>query len=359
MDQIAKMSDIYDVTVLTKTEDIDFLIRRGIRVKILSVPLERKIDLLRDLWVLVIIFRHFLRNKYDIVHTVTPKAGLIGMTAAKLAGIRVRIHTFTGQVWGTRRGIVRTILRFADGITSFMATIILADSSSQLDYIVAEGVVSKKKARVLGKGSISGVNTIRFDADSERKIVTRQKYGIHQDAFLFLYMARLTRDKGAIVMALAFAEFSRNDKSSYLLIVGPDEEQVRPAIREICAECIDRVVFVDFVSDPENYMAAADVFCMPSFREGFGTAMINASSVGIPVLASRIYGSIDAVEDGVTGFLFEPGNDKELAALMQKLKCDAALCRNLGLNGRKRTIEFFSEEKLTAELLQLYKCAIG
>jgi glycosyltransferase involved in cell wall biosynthesis len=159
-------------------------------------------------------------------------------------------------------------------------------------------------------------------------------------------------------MAEAFTIFAATNEKTHLIIVGPDEESLRPKMRELFGACIDRVHFVDLVHIPEEYMACADVFCMPSYREGFGTALINAAAVGIPAIASRIYGSSDAIDDGHTGFLFEAGNIDEFVTLLRRLEGDPELRLSMGKNARARATDKFSEELLTQSLLEFYKAKL-
>ena len=208
---------------------------------------------------------------------------------------------------------------------------------------------------MLANGSISGVNLSRFEPNPELRLKVRRNYNIPDNVLVFLFMSRLTRDKGALVMAEAFSAFCIEEQSAHLFVVGPDEENLRPRIREICQKCIDRVHFVDYTNLPGEYMSSADVFCLPSYREGFGTATINASAVGIPAIASRIYGSVDAIDEGVTGLLHEAGNISELVRKNEAgLGFDPDLRSRMGENGRLRVQNCFSEEMVTKALLEFY-----
>jgi len=355
LDQLSALSKLYDVTLIANTEDLSFLEERGIKAKIISAPIERKINPIKDIMALFYLFNLFRKNAFDLVHSVTPKAGLLAMIAAAFAGVPVRIHMFTGQVWGTRSGAMQLLLKTADRVTAWLATHILVDSFSQQDFLLQNNVISKNKSFVLAQGSISGVNISRFKPDPKQHLKIRHKYEIPETSLVFLYMARLTRDKGALVMAEAFSRFSENDSLAHLFIVSPDEEGLRPLIYEMCHKCIDRIHFVDFTSLPEEYMASADIFCLPSYREGFGTVLINAAAVGIPAIASRIYGSVDAIVEGVTGLLHEAGNVNELICKMKQLSSDTALREKIGENARLRVISDFSEEVVTAAVIAFYQ----
>lgn len=355
IDQIRAAAEQFEISVLVKTQDVDFLSRRNIDARVIPTDIEREIRPFADLRALFQLYRSMKKERPVLVHSTGPKGGLLGMAAARAAGVPVRIHTFTGQVWTNSTGLRRLMLKMADCCTGWLATDVLVDSQSQKHFIVDEHVVPARKATVLGQGSISGVNVERFVPDSVARAKVRDEYGISEDAFLILYMARLTRDKGALVMAEGFACLARDYPGEvYLLVVGPDEEELTPRLKQICHECLTRVHFVGYTNQPESFMAAADVLCLPSYREGFGTVLINAASVGIPTIASRIYGSEDAVIDGETGLLIAPGNSTELAGKLGWLLQDPALRARLGSKGRERVCRDFAENVVTAAVIDFY-----
>jgi glycosyltransferase involved in cell wall biosynthesis len=360
IDQIRKLSTQYDVTLLVKTTDPGFLRRYGININVISVPIERRIHLFRDAWAFLRLIAIFRRNSYDLVHSTGPKAALLAPIAGVVAGIPIRVHTFTGQVWAGRSGMARWVLKNADRIGAWAATHILVDSFSQRDFLLEEHIVSAAKSGVIAKGSFNGVNTDVFKPNAVMRAQIRRSHSIGPDDFVFLYMARLTRDKGALVMAEAFAHFcASNGPVAHLLVVGPDEEGLRPTMRELCSTHIGHVHFVEYSLEPEQFMAAANALCLPSYREGFGSVLINAAAVGIPAIASRIYGSEEAVQEGVTGLLHEVGSAVELAQKMTLLYRDSALRERLGASGRARVERDFSEEKVTAAVLEFYEGLLG
>ena len=359
LDQIRALTAHYDVTLATNTENPGFLAGRGINAKLIHIPIERKIDCKSDIRALYRLYRIFRKQGFALVHSVDPKAGLLSMAAGMLARVPVRIHTFTGQVWVTRRGAMRLLLKTADRIIVQFATHILIDSSSQRMFLLKHGIVAKEKSFVLGHGSISGVDVCRFQPNPTARQQIRAKNCVPAESLIFLYMSRLTRDKGALVMAEAFAKFAASDDQSHLFVVGPDEDGVLPAMTRLFSECMPRVHFFGFTSVPEEFMAGADVLCLPSYREGFGTVLINAAAVGIPALASHVYGSVDAVEDGITGLLHQPGNASEMADHMMRLKNDPSLRKTLGDNGRRRAVRDFSEQSVTSAALNFYCDALA
>jgi len=355
IDHIRAMRNMYDIEVIVNTEDVNFLKPFGLDVAVIRVDIERKISLFRDLWALIYLFHVFRENKYDIVHSITPKAGLLSMLAGFFAGIPVRIHTFTGQVWTTRKGFARWSLKTADKLIAFCATQILVDSHSQRDFLIKEKVVSALKSHVIANGSICGVDTKRFSPNPEARMNLRKKLGVSESDVVFLFLGRLNWDKGLLDLAMAFSVVCGVHNNVRLVLVGPDEENLRGRILEFCKSCSERVYFEDYTDRPEQYMATADVFCLPSYREGFGIVVIEAASVGVPAIGSRIYGITDAIEDGITGFFHEPGNADELAVIMKRFIDNPILIKKMGEAARVRAQQLFSKEIVTSAMLDYYE----
>src|SRR5487761_2460465 len=248
------------------------------------LPIQRKIAPYSDganLWSL---FRLFRRHRFDIVQSVTPKAGLLAMAAAWMANCPRRIHWFTGQVWITRAGLMRTLLKAADRMIARLATQVLVDSASQRDFLGAAGIVAASKSSVLSRGSICGVGPSRFRPDPAARERIRRSHGIPAGAVVFLYLGRINRDKGLLDLAQAFAAAGARHPGAHLLRVGPDEDNLRAELAGAAAACAGKLHSAGLTDRPQDYFAAADVFCLPSYREGFGTTVIEAAAAGMPAI---------------------------------------------------------------------------
>lgn len=324
------------------------------RVTYFSVPLAREISPLVDLKTLFQLVRLFRRHRFDAVHSVTPKAGLLGMLAARIAGVPVRVHWFTGQVWATRAGVGRFVLKSADRLIAATSSHLLADSPSQRDFLLAEGVCRAGAVEVIGDGSICGVDGERFRPDPQARERVRVEHGIPLDAPLVLFLGRLNTDKGLREMADAMLALDERFPSLYWLVVGPDENGMVEHIRSVAGRLGKRLHFQGFTRAPEAYMAAADIFCLPSYREGFGSSVLEAAAAGVPSVASRIYGLTDAVEDGVTGLLVPPSRVPELVDALQRLLDDGALRVAMAEAARARALQRFSRERVVEGLSAFY-----
>lgn len=328
-------------------------------VRMINVDIRREISPLADLIALYKLCQIFRREKFKLVHSLTPKAGLLTMLAAFICRVPVRIHVFTGQLWVTKKGVARFILKTLDRLIAALATNILTDSSSQRAFLVAEKVVSPERIQVLCDGSICGVDASRFKPNADARSRIRHLLNIHNNDKVVLFLGRLNRDKGVLDLARAFAVIAARIPEVMLVFVGPDEKGLNPALHEILTDCISRVRFVEMTQVPEDYMAAADVFALPSYREGFGSAIIEAAACGVPAVASRIYGLTDAVVEGETGLMHEPGSVAELVTKVEQLLQDDLMRQKMGESARTRAQTRFATQCIVDAQLAFYREAIA
>lgn len=349
--QAAAMS--YEVTVVCNADDQYLL--EGLSATIILLPIVRKPSPWRDLLTLYQLWKLFRVERFDIVHSIMPKMGLLAMLAAWAADIPIRLHTFTGQVWVTKTGLSRKVFMLFDRLIAKLATCVLTDSPSQRDFLMAEGVLHSGEGEVIGAGSICGVDPVRFRADADIRLALRLELGIPLHAIVILFMGRLNREKGMLELAAAFKTLALSDPNLYLLLVGTEEDVQFEEIQQICSSSAARLFHQRFTPAPERFMAAADIFCLPSYREGFGLTVIEAASCGVPCVASRIYGVTDAVVDGVTGLLVDVKNSAVLAEALRLLVDQPALRQRLGSSARERVQTYFSQQVLVTALMDFYQ----
>jgi len=351
---IRMLQQHYDLTIIVNTDNPHFLRPHGIDVKVMPVRIERKISVIQDLKALFRLISIFRKNDFQLIHSIAPKAGLLTMIAGAVSKIPIRIHCFTGQVWANSSGMKRLFLKHIDKLTALCATHLLTDSQSQRDILLSEKIASSKKLTVLANGSVSGVDPERFCANRELREGIRNQLDVSADAVLFLFLGRLTRDKGVMDLAEAFKRLMCDTHNAEILFVGPDEENLQCKIIKSLKEFSNRAHFIGYTKTPEQYMMAADVLCLPSYREGFGMVTIEAAATGIPSIASNIYGISDAVIDKETGLLHTPGNISEIASCMSVMCKDVGTRNKLGCNARERAIKLFSQDILVKALKDFY-----
>jgi glycosyltransferase involved in cell wall biosynthesis len=356
---IIMLTQYYDVTLIANGVEKDFANSTDEHIRIIPVSIARAVSLLQDLMALIRLFKIFKSEQFYAVHSITPKAGLLTMLAALAAGVPVRIHTFTGQVWATKSGVVRWGLKVLDKLIARCATSLLTDSFSQQAFLVDQKIVQTNKITVLGNGSVSGVDVERFKPNLSAKQRIRSDLKIPQEAVVCLYLGRLNPDKGVQDLAAAFARVAAKMPNAYLIVVGPDEGGLSEILQNILSDCSHQYHRIGYTNKPEEYMAAADIFCLPSYREGFGSVLIEAAAAGVPALASDIYGITDAVVNGQTGILHEPKNINQIIEYLQELISDDAMRQNMSDQGIKRAKELFATHVLVTAMQNYYQSLLS
>ena len=332
----------YDVTVVYNTFSDRYLPPLGLPINEKSVQIERKISPYKDLVALIQLCLFMRRARFDMVITLVPKAGILGMLAAFFSNVRIRVHIFQGEVWASRGGFLRAFLRFCDVFTARLATNLLAVSPSERNFLEQEGVVRSGRIQVIKKGSICGVDSDRFKPDEQARQDVRTEFGFESSDIVCVFLGRLAVEKGICDLARAFKQSLKMQGKLRLLLVGPDEDALEHEIRSILGPVASRrLTICPYTLFPERLLACADFHCMPSYREGFGMAIIEAASVGIPSIATRIYGIVDAIEENVTGLLVPPRDVQRLSDAITRLANDKKLRKSLGSAARERAIREF------------------
>lgn len=314
----------------------------------------RKPNLLVDIKTLLKLTYWIIKSKPTLTISLSPKAGFLNSLSAYIAGVPYRIHWFTGQVWVTKNGLVKKFYKIIDKIIFNLSTHVLVDSHSQRKFLLLNNIISKNKSTVLLDGSVGGVNLRRFKFNNLNRNSKRRKLNIPKNDFVFLYLGRINKDKGVVDLIKAF-KLIQKIKKAFLILVGTIEDNnISRLIR------YDRqIIYVEKTNKPEEWFSIADIFCLPSYREGFGSTIIEAASCNLPTLGSNIYGISDAIIKNQTGFFHKAGDINDLKKKMLFVIKNRKLIKKYGLKARKRVEKKFDENLISIKLLNFINLKIN
>jgi glycosyltransferase involved in cell wall biosynthesis len=324
-----------------------------------AVRMTRKIDLIGDCVALVRLWRILRRLRPDIVHTHTPKGSLLGIVAAALARVPVRIHHIHGLPHLTARNYRRVILKTSERLAASLATRTICVSRSIMQAAIHDGISHSGKAKVLLSGSVDGVDGVdAFNparhADGRQSI--RQTYGIPEHALTVGCVARLVPDKGIPELVEAWLHIQREAPGAHLLLVGTDErEHPLPGETLHLLRTAPNVHVTGLLFNIGSVYAALDILVLPSHREGMGAVLLEGAAMGLPIVTTRVPGCIDAVEEGVTAVLVDVRSPAALAAAILGYMHDAQRRHDHGIAGRARVLQLFERTALWAAVHEEYR----
>ncbi|TXD56683.1 glycosyltransferase family 4 protein [Polaribacter sp. IC066] len=352
---IRELGKLYDIYLVANFDGFDNSNFSELPIKEFKhIPIVRDIKLNRDIKALFLLKKYFKQMKFDVVHSVTPKAGLLSVFAGQLAKKNIRIHIFTGQVWYTKKGLFKKMLMMLDCFIVWYATDILVDGEAQRQFLIKNKIIKEDNSFVLGKGSISGVDTKRFLPSEIVKNEVRLELGIKESEVVFMFLGRMNRDKGIVELAEAFNRLQLENLNICLLLVGGDEENMNAIVKKRVKN-IESVIFYGVTKEPEKMLQACDVFCLPSYREGFGTSILEASLLEKPVICSDTYGLMETIIENKTGLRHKVADADSLFFQMEKLVKNKELRKELGKGGRDYVLLNFSAETISEKWLEFYK----
>jgi glycosyltransferase involved in cell wall biosynthesis len=307
---LKELAQEYEVVAVSSPGEALERVRQREGVKTIAVPMERHISLLKDLKSLWRMWRVLRKERPDIIHSITPKAGLMSMVGGWLAGVPVRVHTFTGLVWPTTTGLKRRVLMATDWLTCACATHVIPEGEGVKNDLLKHNI-THKPIKVLGYGNIRGIDMSHFNpADFNRG---------HHGGFTFVFVGRIVRDKGINELVAAFDKLHKEHPEVRLVLVGDREGNLDP----VAPETIDRINRGDGIeavgkqSDVRPFYAQADALVFPSYREGFPNVVIEAGAMGLPSIVTDINGSREIIIDGQNGIIVPSKNEEALYQAMK------------------------------------------
>jgi len=329
-----------------------------------AINMSRKITPFQDLKSLWEMWNFLRKEKPQIVHTHTPKAGIIGMLAARLAGVPHRLHTVAGLPLMEATGIKRKILNFVEKLTYSSATRVYPNSKGLYDFILQNNFTQSNKLKIIANGSSNGINTTFFSPDqvSETEwVALREKLNIQPDDFVFVFVGRIVSDKGINELIKAFSELQAVENNELmgikLLLVGGLENDLDPLNPETLAEINQNkdIISVGFQQDVRPFFAISDALAFPSYREGFPNVVMQAGAMGLPSIVSDINGCNEIIVEGENGLIIPPKNVEKLKEKMLTLAGDKNLYIKLKENSRRMIENRYEQSVVWNALLEEYE----
>ena len=360
--QLAFLNSHYDVVAVSGADAHLETIAEREGVRVVSVPMSRSIAPIKDLISLVKMYFLFKKEKPQIVHSITPKAGLLSMTAAYFAGVPVRMHTFTGLIFPYKKGLMQTLLLFMDKVLCRFATHIFPEGEGVKNDLLLYKVTTKP-LHVLANGNVNGIDTAYFDSGqvSETELITlRQELQLTAGDFVFVFVGRLVADKGVNELVAAFSELSKTNTHCKLLLVGPLESELDP-LSPATMQAISNsraIISVGFQADIRSYLSISNVFVFPSYREGFPNVVLQAGAMGLPCIVTNISGSNEIIQNNTNGIVIPVQDTQSLLTQMELLLQDKVLTNNLAQSAREIIVRKYKQQMVWLAVLDTYKKAL-
>ena len=354
--QLRYLNQFYDVTAISGAgKDMDEVQNRE-QVKTQVIEMAREISPFQDLMALYRLYCYFKKEKPDIIHSITPKAGLLSMLAGKFAGVPIRMHTFTGLIFPSKKGIFKTVLIGMDRLLAGCATHIYPEGEGVKEDLIKYRI-TQKPLKMIANGNVNGIDTAYFNRNEiSTGILENLKadLGIEENDFVYIFVGRLVRDKGINELIAAFSNLNLNLNLNFnlkLLLVGPLEAELDPLLPQTLKEIATNpnIISVGFQKDVRPYFLLSDALVFPSYREGFPNVVLQSLALQVPAIVTDINGSNEIITHGKNGLIVLPKNASELQKAMERLLTDLELHENLSAYSQQSVLRF--EQKLVWEAL--------
>lgn len=357
--QLRFMNNYFDVLGVSSsgTDLQETSNQEGIRIH--AVEMTRSITPLRDFIAIINLILLFRKEKPFIVHTHTPKAGLLGMIAARLTGVPNRFHTVAGLPLIVTMGAKRKMLNFTEKLTYFCATKVYPNSHGLFNIILDNKFTYSEKLKVIANGSSNGIDTTFFSIQNipETQIfVLKRQLKISETDFVFLFVGRIVSDKGINELIKAFTFIQSKLQDVKLLLVGPLESKLDPLNEFSISQIVENknIISVGYQDDVRPYFAISNVLVFPSYREGFPNVVLQAGSMGLPCIVSDINGCNEIIDESLNGLIIPVKNLELLKNAMLNIACNGSLEMKLKYNSRKMITSRFEQSVVWESILEEY-----
>lgn len=358
--QLNFMQSYFEVTAVSSEKERLAVYGKTNNIKVFPLEMTRKITPFADLKAILKLAKFLKKEKPYIVHTHTPKAGLVGMVAAKMAGVPHRLHTVAGLPLMEAEGAKRKLLISVEKIIYKLSTKVYPNSKGLKDFILENQLAPASKLKIIGNGSSNGIDTSYFDSGKFsiiEKEKLRKELGISAKDVVFIFVGRIVKDKGIEELVKSFEEISQTEKNTKLLLVGPLEQELNPIADKIlkAIEQNPNIISVGYQEDVRGYFAISNILTFPSYREGFPNVVMQAGSMGLPIIATNINGCNEIIKEGENGLLIPPKNKESLKNAMLELLSDHEKRSKLASNARNYITRNYERKEVWEMLLQEYQ----
>ncbi len=355
--QLKMLSEHYEVVVVSSPGERMKVLEEREGVRTVSIPMERRISLVKDFMSLLRLIILFAKERPDMVHYITPKAGLLSMLAAWITRVPVRMHTFTGLVFPTATGKMQKLLIVMDRLTCFCATHINPEGEGVKRDLINYNITSKP-LHVIANGNVNGIDLEYFDRTPE---VMEKAYSYKKEGtFTFCFVGRMVKDKGINELVHSFLRLYQDDARVRLLLVGPFEKELDPVLPEVEEQILHHpgICFMGFQSDVRPFLAASDALVFPSYREGFPNVVIQAGAMGIPAIVTDINGCNEIVLPDRNGMIIPTKNEQALYEAMKYFAFHSVEVEKMATNARPLIVSRYEQRMVWNALLAEYKSII-
>jgi glycosyltransferase involved in cell wall biosynthesis len=360
--QLSYMQNYFNVTAVSADKDALQKLGQHINVPTYHIEMSRQITPWKDLKAVFKLYQFFKMEQVSIVHTHTPKAGIVGMMASYFAKVPLRLHTVAGLPLMEVKGAKRNLLNLVEKCTYKFATKVYPNSKGLYDFILSEKLTSQQKLQIIGNASSNGIDTSHFDPNLftiQQNLELRTELNIATDSFVFIFVGRLVGDKGINELVEAYVQLKKAlpSQETSLLLVGPFEQEL-DSLDQITLQEIERnptIISVGYQQDVRPYFAMSDTLVFPSYREGFPNVVMQAGAMGLPSIVTNINGCNEIIAHKVNGIVIPPKDAVSLTAAMNELLCNEETITLLSSNARKMIVERYERQEVWEALLQEYQ----
>ena len=355
--QLKMLSEYYEVVAVSSPGEKMKVLEEREGVRTVSISMERRISLVKDFMSLLRLIILFAKERPDMVHSITPKAGLLSMLAAWITRVPVRMHTFTGLVFPTATGKMQKLLIVMDRLTCFCATHINPEGEGVKRDLINYNITSKP-LHVIANGNVNGIDLEYFDRTPE--VMEKARSYKKEGTFTFCFVGRMVKDKGINELVHSFLRLYQNDARVRLLLVGPFEKELDPVLPEVEEQILHHpgICFMGFQSDVRSFLAASDALVFPSYREGFPNVVIQAGAMGIPAIVTDINGCNEIVLPDRNGMIIPTKNEQALYEAMKYFASHSVEVEKMAANARPLIVSRYEQRMVWNALLTEYKSII-